>query len=737
MINTVEQRSENSPPSASESVVLQSGRAARSRPDCVSCDTQTDLDLAAMRQLDLFEGFFKSLPHAALLVDLNVNLQSAKPNILNPSGTLLVSDCCGSLFEDSRVERLNGSLGKLIHAIRRKACQQVTRLDTLYTRVKSAAGSEKTFCMTASTFDRVGEDRALGLLLMEVPQKMKQEMEALESFKSSLMCSLSHELNTPMNSLVPLIKMMPSCVSEDNGDDIKELALASAEFLQCKIRDLIDYTKIEMRVFKLETSEFFVDDLFEEIKLMFQFEVLRKNNVLVAKVKTCRNKKLLVLADKLRIKQVLVKLISNANKFTDRGHIYVSASENRENLNVNFSVRDTGTGMSRSTLSLMFAPLPEKAKYMRDHSGEFARLPGLGLDIAKRICNEMHSTLVADSVHAMGSHFSFEVPICRIHTAELAEGVVGLPRRTDSDDLLDSKRGREMKEISLFGDRVGEKPAVCIPEEKKSQKEAGTKKCDSCMKLLINEPKTAKHSVAVGKVRHYRRGKTLVPRPLIREKTADDTEEEAGLEGIEVSAQMQRYKSMVKVGAGRFTRNAKHRSIVVTTENAVPTESDNFAVCCSKTYMEIPLDTQQIQQRRTEVILITDDLYSNRLVLREMMKRIHVQTIEAINGADAVLQAEKSFARGSPHSIKLILMDLNMPVMDGIQAAARIRQLEEETKQPYAIPIVAVTAHDASHDQNACFEAGMQEYVLKPVDCKTLHRLVREYAPTTVNLFTP
>ena len=94
--------------------------------------------------------------------------------------------------------------------------------------------------------------------------------------------------------------------------------------------------------------------------------------------------------------------------------------------------------------------------------------------------------------------------------------------------------------------------------------------------------------------------------------------------------------------------------------------------------MEIPVEIHQQNSRKMEVILVTDDLYSNRLVLREMLKRIHVQTIEAINGAEAVLQVKKSFARNSPYIIRLVLMDLNMPVMDGIQALNEIKKIRKD-----------------------------------------------------------
>eukprot|EP00826_Nyctotherus_ovalis_P046737 TRINITY_DN5317_c0_g1_i3.p2 TRINITY_DN5317_c0_g1~~TRINITY_DN5317_c0_g1_i3.p2 ORF type:complete len:166 (+),score=52.80 TRINITY_DN5317_c0_g1_i3:72-569(+) len=131
---------------------------------------------------------------------------------------------------------------------------------------------------------------------------------------------------------------------------------------------------------------------------------------------------------------------------------------------------------------------------------------------------------------------------------------------------------------------------------------------------------------------------------------------------------------------------------------------------------------------RKGIVLIVDDVYSNRMVIREIMKKMRIPTNEAINGRKAVDLVEASFHKESTIDIALILMDLNMPLMTGIEASMEIRRLEKTYKRQTSIPIVAVTAHDAVYGKDECIKAGMQDCAAKPVASRTLRLIVKHYA---------
>lgn len=143
-------------------------------------------------------------------------------------------------------------------------------------------------------------------------------------------------------------------------------------------------------------------------------------------------------------------------------------------------------------------------------------------------------------------------------------------------------------------------------------------------------------------------------------------------------------------------------------------------------------NTSSIPQKK-KVALVTDDAFYNRMVMKEMLKKFNVIAIEANNGEEAASMVEKSFGKESEYEINIILMDLNMPVMNGVDSTIKIRQLEKEYDRKERIPIVAVTAHDSTKDRVGCLQAGMQEYQLKPVTSKQLEQLLKTYSINLLN----
>ena len=155
--------------------------------------------------------------------------------------------------------------------------------------------------------------------------------------------------------------------------------------------------------------------------------------------------------------------------------------------------------------------------------------------------------------------------------------------------------------------------------------------------------------------------------------------------------------------------------------------SYNFKSCkTSRTQWKF--SKESIINELKTVILIVDDLYSNRMVIREMLKRLGITSVEAIHGENAVEIVKKSFEPNSNIEIGLIFMDLNMPVMNGVQSTIQIRQIEKEYMKDTEIPIIAVTAHDSKNDKDECLNAGMQNFESKPIDFRTVKRIIKRYA---------
>jgi len=635
-------------------------------------------------EINVYESFFRTTQHPIIIVDLNPNTQKASPNLFNPSANSLRGFLESDMFNESYLENFNGTLSEFLCASRRKVQGKIMHTDILHLLVKiGTERSEAVFSFSAVSFELGAETRMLGILLMEITKTIKEELDALDIFRSSLISALSHELNNPMNSLMLLLKMMPSSYGENKNEDLKEMALTSAKILQNKIRDLIDYAMIEMDKIKLTQTEFFVDDLFEELKQTFKHEVSMKFNELITKVNN-NNNRLVILGDRNRIEQVLVKLISNANKFTNGGKIILSATEGKNNFNVIFSVRDTGTGIPEEKKELLFESLKQKAK----HSS--AKLSGLGLAIARSICKCMDSTLKFTSEKGLGTKFSFEIPLCQIAT--FSKPLAGIELLFDKNNFpLYPIANRISKGSNLNG---------AIEENKKSVKDP------SILNEETNEVKKEKE--------------VLLSSELSKStKFKKDTSRIFGK--IKLTSMLSfTFPKLRNPEADALEENINVHKIIPTYNGSMKNERNKNECYTNK--------------KKKSIVLIVDDVYSNRMVIRELMNKMQVSTSEADNGKCAVNFVEKSFQKDSNTNIALILMDLNMPVMTGIEASVAIRKLERTYKRTKTIPIIAVTAHSAMYGKDECIKAGMQDCAAKPVTNNTLKLIVEHYAPKLIGI---
>ena len=612
----------------------QSSDPSASIPLVMTTHTQTEDNICP----NVYERLFLAMNQPVFIMNLNSTNEKSEPFLLNPAASALIKSSKDDFFQESHLEKFNASLGNFIKSVKGKVAQEVSYTDILRVSVNvNSTPCEMAFALTGTTFELKDATRILGILLMETSRTVEEEIRTVESFKASLASALSHELNNPIHSLILLIKMLPDSDIKEGGDDIKSMALSTACILKNKIRDLIDYVSIETKSMKLEQQEFYVEELFDELNKIFKLEVERKRNALKFDIITYANRRLKILADRNHLEQILTKLIANANKYTDKGTIDIIAKENQSNFDVTFTVKDTGIGIAKDRLELIFAPLNHKHRL----SGEYAKLPGLGLEIAKGICQCMDSKLNVKSTVGKGTTFSFEVPTCRLSTFETAEFPINNKKELNS--------------------------GICI----KKMSRTGFIKIESKKEIKLNT-----------RFESYN-----------------------GDQGIsffgDITGRIGQYNAYIKKSGDSVFHSSK-------------TLVSDF-------------------QTKKRVVLVTDDVYSNRLVLCRMLEHLKLQTIEAINGQEAVNAAEKSFDPNSSFEIVLILMDLHMPVMNGIDATIEIRKLEKAYKREKQIPIVAVTAHDGAKDQEGCFNAGMQNYIVKPATHEILKMIVRQY---TSNLIT-
>ena len=359
-----------------------------------------------------FELLFNTSRHPMLIIDMNVNFIKAKPHLLNPAARLLVNSCNNDFYTGSYMEKFDASLSDFISSMKTKVAHPISYTDII--RIPNSVGTKAIYEFSSTIFDVNSQQRELAIVLIEISKTIEEEINAVENFKESLMSALSHELNNPMNSLIPIFEMLSSPSGDMNFNELKDVALSNIYILQHKLQDLMDYASMQINDIKLELSEFCVNDLFDKLKEMFKVEVDHKFNELKLEIKNFVSKRMVILGDKNRLEQILIKLISNANKFTAHGTIKLTAEANVKNFNVRFIISDTGIGISKDKQERLFAPLNQNNK----GNNKYAKLLGLGLAIAKGLCKCMESKLNVKSEEGKGTKFDFEIPMCLISNFE-------------------------------------------------------------------------------------------------------------------------------------------------------------------------------------------------------------------------------------------------------------------------------------------------------------------------------
>ena len=634
-------------------------------PSCLKQTESSSNDISIQTdnntEPSVYERLFTAMNQPVIVIDLNSYDEKNEPFMMNPAATILIESSKTDFFLDSHLDKANASLGNFIQSVKSKVAQEVFYSDIFRTSINDKEKTcEIVFAFTGTTFTIDKNRRILGILLMETSRTVEEELSTVESFKASLISALSHELNNPVNSLIPLIKMLPNCFAEDTGEDIKAMALSSAFILKNKINDLIDYASLETKNMKLNLTEFFVENLFDDLNKIFKLEAERNSNLLEFKIKAFSNRKLKILADRNRLEQILIKLITNANKYTNKGSILVQSEENKSNFNILFTVSDTGSGISKERLEVIFAPLQFKNRNKNEH----ARLPGLGLDIAKGICECMESKLNVISEVNKGTTFSFDIPTCRL---------------TTFDDMNSE-----------------DEASISMDEKEQCLKREGIINCyidsnyESCLK-----PRNS------GQSRELLQGLGILKKEFINGSN---------------SKSINPYNDSCNPPDEFDCTSGK---MIIYNAYIKKVQSEVF----------FKGGIKSLKKSKNKVVLITDDLYTNRMVIREMLKKNSIKTIEANNGKEAASKVETSFDKNSDVEIELILMDLHMPVMNGVESTIEIRKLEKAYERNKVIPIVAVTAHDGDSDKNESLKAGMQDFVKKPATKENIDEIVNKYAP--------
>jgi two-component system sensor histidine kinase/response regulator len=533
-------------------------------------------------------------------------------------------------------------------------------------------------------------------------KEAKRKAEEATRMKSMFLANMSHEIRTPMNAIIGLSHLaLKTSLTAKQRDYISKVHNAGTSLLAI-INDILDFSKIEAGKLDIEATDFRLDDVIGSVTTVTAQKATEKGLELLAHVAPSIPQ--FLLGDPLRLGQILTNLVNNSVKFTERGEICVNVDlleQTGEKCQLRFSVRDTGIGMNKEQAAKLFQPFTQAdMSTTRKHGGT-----GLGLTVCRRLVELMGGQIWLDSEPGVGTTFTFTAWLGV--GQQKGSGTVVPDRLTTLRALIvdDNAAARDIIDDLLKG-VVSQRDAVAsAPEALAAVKQADA---DAPYDVVLMDWRMPGMD-GLQAARALKTDASLRHPPAIIMVTAfgrDDVREEA--------EQLHLDGFLVKP----VTRSMLVDALVSTFADG----GDQAAAVASATAEGVSLIGLRV--------LLVEDNEINQQIAVELLEGVGAKVDVLNNGQEAV---DRLFGGPTPPPYDVVLMDLQMPVMDGHQATSRIRS-DPRFK---ALPIYAMTAHATREERDLCLTNGMAGHVAKPIDPTLLFDTLSKVARRATEAVTP